>query len=414
MSGLEGVKPGTKVVVRLLPPSLTEEQFLESVPSDFRDSIVWFRFCKGKRRKTFEKPSTNSRAYINFPSSTVAFNFWRNFHGHSFVDEKGEVFKAVACFAPYPQVPRSNIPVDKKVDTMSTDPLYLSFLASLETSGTKPPVASPVEPALHPVISPLVLEIQERHRLKMERQAQLAEKKKKKLAKSKTKPVVLIQKRVVATGRGAVSSDAVDASHNVGRTPSRVSAECPAANHSRNTAQQSLEEPLSTKLRRCERRARINKKTGTEPAARRSNGVMSKQGQPPKTGTKAATVPNFSGTKRGDVAKTAPQKSLSGTGESLPASQPTIHRPIILLKKAIAPAEPDGKSNFKGKVNPPAGDGKPEEKPVATSVASRRSLDHPGGASVSLRGRAAGRAVLKCLQPSTRKAASGRGQQLPG
>ncbi|XP_055388376.1 uncharacterized protein LOC129616894 [Condylostylus longicornis] len=96
--------------------------------------------------------------------------------GHAFVDEKGEVFRAVVCLAPYQKVPRPGLAQDKKTNTMETDPLFLEFL-QLQNEPKPPQEAVRIGPS--DGISPLVKHIQEKRRLKEERIAQAVERKRK-------------------------------------------------------------------------------------------------------------------------------------------------------------------------------------------------------------------------------------------
>ncbi|XP_053993873.1 uncharacterized protein LOC128884468 [Hylaeus volcanicus] len=177
MAFVDKVKPAQKIVVRFLPPTLPDKVFHESIPKQFLDEITWYRYCQGKRRKSIQKESTNSRAYLNFSCGNVAANFLLSFHGTSFVDEKGQVFRAVVCYVPYQQVPRPTASVDKKKNTMATDSLYLSFVESLEQPVGKP-VSQDVSDVKSTLITPLVQELSQRRKLNAE-QKQLNEKKKK-------------------------------------------------------------------------------------------------------------------------------------------------------------------------------------------------------------------------------------------
>lgn len=200
-----------KVVVRLLPPSLAEEAFRGAVKPELLNAAAWSAYVQGKRRRTFEKPySVNSRAYLAFPTIQQAEAFCAAVHGHSFIDEKGEAFRAVADFAPYQRVPRGDVPQDRRANTYETDPLYLQFLKSRETGaaaeGSKPSQPEP-ESTETPQIAPLVLAVQERRQRQERLEHSQQEKKRREhqqqtgKASRKPHPVVLLHKKAFDDAR---------------------------------------------------------------------------------------------------------------------------------------------------------------------------------------------------------------------
>lgn len=75
-----------QVVVRRLPPTMTEEEFLEAVtPLPEHD---FFTFCPADG--SLGPSNSFTRAYINFKSQTDIFTFRDKFDGYVFVDKKGE------------------------------------------------------------------------------------------------------------------------------------------------------------------------------------------------------------------------------------------------------------------------------------------------------------------------------------
>eukprot|EP00923_Selenidium_pygospionis_P043513 GHVN01075103.1.p1 GENE.GHVN01075103.1~~GHVN01075103.1.p1 ORF type:complete len:502 (-),score=63.62 GHVN01075103.1:85-1590(-) len=171
------LKPRTKVVVRLLPPNVTEDEFFSTI-KEFETCINWREFIPGKRRRTPSKPSRNAVAYLNFNTTEDADRFIRCYHGHQFIDELGVYYKAVAAMAPYQKVPKVK-KNDKKKDSAATaaiysDPDYLAFCAEIELAkGTslKTPHQSVVNPkdlftieeANGIVVTPLVKAIRTKH-----------------------------------------------------------------------------------------------------------------------------------------------------------------------------------------------------------------------------------------------------------
>ncbi|KAF4690441.1 hypothetical protein FOZ60_017432 [Perkinsus olseni] len=97
--------PGSsrKVVVRLLPPTITEEQLWKSIPETVKESVVWRYFVPGvqPKRPSITSPAVNSRCYLEFDSKQRAADFVNSFHGHKFVDRLGETYRAVVCASPW-------------------------------------------------------------------------------------------------------------------------------------------------------------------------------------------------------------------------------------------------------------------------------------------------------------------------
>ncbi len=118
-----------QVIIRRLPPTMTEEVFLEQI-SPLPDND-FFYFVKGEQQ--FGVP-TFSRAYINFLNPEEIFTFQDKFDGYVFLDQKGTEYPAVVEFAPYQRIPRHQEPGAKedKCNTIDNDPHYLEFLKKLE------------------------------------------------------------------------------------------------------------------------------------------------------------------------------------------------------------------------------------------------------------------------------------------
>ncbi|KAJ7514598.1 hypothetical protein O6H91_23G051500 [Diphasiastrum complanatum] len=122
----------TKVVVRHLPPSLSEQVFLEQIESKYGDAYTWVAFFPGK---SSHRRHIHSRAYINFKSTDHVFDFYEEFDGHVFVSERGAQFKAVVEYAPYQRAPELSLKKDVREGTIFkafvTDPEYLEFMEML-------------------------------------------------------------------------------------------------------------------------------------------------------------------------------------------------------------------------------------------------------------------------------------------
>ncbi|PPS13642.1 hypothetical protein GOBAR_AA06932 [Gossypium barbadense] len=126
---MKGTLDRTKVILRHLPPSITESVILEQVDSAFSGRYNWLSFRPGK---SSQKNLSYSRAYVDFKRPEDVLEFAEFFNGHVFVSEKGAQFKAVVEYAPSQRVPKQFSKKDGREGTISKDPEYLEFLEFLE------------------------------------------------------------------------------------------------------------------------------------------------------------------------------------------------------------------------------------------------------------------------------------------
>jgi len=134
----------TKVVVRRLPPSMTEEEFLDQVsPIPDHDYFRFVRADYSLGQDAF------CRAYLNFLQHDDIFLFQEKFDGYVFVDAKGNEYVAIVEFAPYQKITiqKDNKRKDPKINSIEQDPEYLKFLEGLEKGpeGTGHTVESTLE-----------------------------------------------------------------------------------------------------------------------------------------------------------------------------------------------------------------------------------------------------------------------------
>eukprot|EP00898_Chlorokybus_atmophyticus_P007667 jgi/Chlat1/7901/Chrsp66S07207 len=120
--------PHTKVIVRHLPPTLTEEALLDVVNKKFTGRYTWVYLYQGKAG---QKRQVLSRAYFNFKKPEDVLNFHAEFHGHLFVNTKGAQFRAEVEYAPFQKVPRSRPRRDPREGTYEKDSEYQAFESSL-------------------------------------------------------------------------------------------------------------------------------------------------------------------------------------------------------------------------------------------------------------------------------------------
>mmetsp|Transcript_22869 Transcript_22869/g.63499 ORF Transcript_22869/g.63499 Transcript_22869/m.63499 type:complete len:241 (-) Transcript_22869:1248-1970(-) len=120
----------TKVVVRRLPPGLTEEAFLEALHGAVESSAYnWMRYVQGKQ--TMKKVVT-STAFINFRTPVDVFGFSSKFHGKVFTADNGAQIHCLVQYSPSQKVPRPRPRKDPRENTLKKDQEYLSFLERLK------------------------------------------------------------------------------------------------------------------------------------------------------------------------------------------------------------------------------------------------------------------------------------------
>merc|ERR1712226_412007 len=111
-------------MLRRLPPTMTEEEFLDQVaPIPDHDYV---RFVKAD--SSLEQDAY-SRAYINFVNQEDIFIFQDKFDGYVFVDIKGNEYIAVVEFAPNQKI---GMRKDPKINSIEQDPDYIKFVEALE------------------------------------------------------------------------------------------------------------------------------------------------------------------------------------------------------------------------------------------------------------------------------------------
>ncbi|CAH8389708.1 unnamed protein product, partial [Eruca vesicaria subsp. sativa] len=74
-----------KVVVRHLPPSLSQSDLLSQIDPRFGDRYNWVSFRPGKSSFKTQK---YSQAYFGFKAPEDVYDFAAFFNGHVFVNEK--------------------------------------------------------------------------------------------------------------------------------------------------------------------------------------------------------------------------------------------------------------------------------------------------------------------------------------
>lgn len=119
----------TKVVIRHLPPTITQDSLLPLIDSSFAGRYNWFSFHPPK----ITSHNHTSRAYIDFNTPDDVIDFAHFFNGHLFLNQKGTHFKVTVEYAPSQRVPNhsSKKPEDSRDGTIFKDPDYLQFLQQI-------------------------------------------------------------------------------------------------------------------------------------------------------------------------------------------------------------------------------------------------------------------------------------------
>ncbi|XP_065645095.1 regulator of nonsense transcripts 3B isoform X2 [Hydra vulgaris] len=115
----------TKLVIRRLPSTLTEEELKAKLTFPPYD----YFFFTGPNYSFGNDGFT--RAYVNFIEYNDVLEFRNKFDGYIFYDNLGNEFSAVIEYAPCQQIPRTKQKIDQKINTFDKDPEYLQFLENL-------------------------------------------------------------------------------------------------------------------------------------------------------------------------------------------------------------------------------------------------------------------------------------------
>ncbi|KAI4180541.1 MAG: hypothetical protein L6R41_007179 [Letrouitia leprolyta] len=140
--------PRLKIVIRRLPPGLTEEEFQMSLGEDWKvgsGKVDWASYKPGKVSKDPNKPSKPSRAYLNLTNQEYISILSDTVRNTTFNDSKNSAKDTVLRgppsveFAPYNKVPRTKVRKDARQGTIDQDPEFIEFLESLTNPVPKPP-----------------------------------------------------------------------------------------------------------------------------------------------------------------------------------------------------------------------------------------------------------------------------------
>ncbi|PNS18758.1 hypothetical protein CAC42_5297 [Sphaceloma murrayae] len=128
-----------KVLVRRLPPGLTQEEFQAAFGDEWKvgsGKVDWIEYRQGKIRSPGKQPE-QSRCYVHFLDESQIRPFEAKFLSITFHDVKGthrhpelKHLPPMLEFAPLQRVPIAKPRIDTRQGTVDQDPEYMAFLES--------------------------------------------------------------------------------------------------------------------------------------------------------------------------------------------------------------------------------------------------------------------------------------------
>ncbi|KAJ9656103.1 hypothetical protein H2198_005159 [Neophaeococcomyces mojaviensis] len=140
--------PKLRLIIRRLPPGLTETEFWDSLGAEWRvgqGKVDKATYKPGKISKDLAKPSKPSRAYLTVKDSAYLDPLSQQVRSVSFQDAKNSLRDPCLIgppsleFAPYSRTPGGRVRHDGRQGTIDQDPEFIDFLQSLTEPITKPP-----------------------------------------------------------------------------------------------------------------------------------------------------------------------------------------------------------------------------------------------------------------------------------
>ncbi|MCJ1392261.1 hypothetical protein MMC18_005128 [Xylographa bjoerkii] len=143
--------PRTKIVIRRLPPGLTEQEFYEGLGDQWKlegDRVDWASFKPGKISRDPAKPSRPARVYLHLTKQDYLGVLSDKVRETQFSDAKATgsdpalLGPPTVEFAAYGRVPNPKPRKDARQGTIDQDPEFIDFLESLTNPTAK---AAPAE-----------------------------------------------------------------------------------------------------------------------------------------------------------------------------------------------------------------------------------------------------------------------------
>ncbi|KAF7596918.1 hypothetical protein BBP40_011963 [Aspergillus hancockii] len=140
--------PRLKLLVRRLPPGLTQAEFETALGPEWKlgaGKLDWFHYKPGKVSKDPAKPSRPSRAYVHLVSSDHIIPLSNQVRQASFADARNTFNDPVLLgppsveYAPYAKISGNRVRRDARQGTIDQDPDFIAFLESLTQPITRPP-----------------------------------------------------------------------------------------------------------------------------------------------------------------------------------------------------------------------------------------------------------------------------------
>ncbi|KAH6679741.1 putative regulator of nonsense transcripts 3A [Halenospora varia] len=132
--------PKLKVIIRRLPPGLTEAEFVSILGDEWKLSqgkVDWFLYKPGKDSKDPSKPSRPSRAYLHLTNESHLLALSESVRLALF-DDAANTFTSPCLigpptveFAPYGRTPGGRRRADARAGTIDQDPEFMAFLEGL-------------------------------------------------------------------------------------------------------------------------------------------------------------------------------------------------------------------------------------------------------------------------------------------
>ncbi|KAI4171175.1 MAG: hypothetical protein LQ346_008766 [Caloplaca aetnensis] len=139
--------PRLKLVIRRLPPGLTEDEFQTALGTEWKvgnGKVDWAIFKAGKVSKdSAAKPSKPSRAYLNLTKQEYVGALSESVRNTTFNDSKNTSKDSALRgppsveFAPYRKTPRTKTRKDARQGTIDQDSEFIEFLESLTNPVSK-------------------------------------------------------------------------------------------------------------------------------------------------------------------------------------------------------------------------------------------------------------------------------------